>query len=381
MDNGQNTPSYTIYTISTPKELAEEVRRLILEKRLFDPERSIGRDNMIHFPVRLPQEKGIQWLEDLFGPLREGLKISTSDQATSSRDHRPSPFEKIAARLEGSIDPDKMKLLPDKWDMIGDCLVLKLPPAIGDDIQLIAQVYQDILDARYSLNDLTGIQGELRQPNLQVLTSPPDGNWEVIHVENSIKYSLDPLKVMFSSGNVDERIGIADIINKGERPPRVKKNEEGEIILDMFAGIGYFTLPISLKCRVEKVYAVEKNPISFYYLEKNIQDNRVEKTAVPIYGDNRKVEVPMLADRVIMGYVGGTVDFVTRAVELSSKEGCIVHMHDTVKVEDGPLILFEEVKKRLEDGPMVPHLLSHRKIKSYAPRIDHIVLDILLGPA
>jgi hypothetical protein len=67
MDNGQNTPSYTIYTISTPKELAEEVRRLILEKRLFDPERSIGRDNMIHFPVRLPQEKGIQWLEDLFG--------------------------------------------------------------------------------------------------------------------------------------------------------------------------------------------------------------------------------------------------------------------------------------------------------------------------
>jgi tRNA wybutosine-synthesizing protein 2 len=378
MDNDQDRASPSTFTISSPKEIAEEVRGLILENRLFDPGRSIARDDLIHFPIILPKGRGLQWIAGLFGPLFERLDITTSDR-TSERYPRPSPFEKITASLEGLIEPEKMIFLPRKWDMIGDCLVLKLDGFSGDDVKKIVGVYEKILKARYCLNDTSGIHGELRKPTFQVLSEPPDRNWEVTHVENGVRYTLDPMKVMFSSGNVDERMGIIDVINNGPIPPRIKAHGGKEVVLDMFAGIGYFTLPISMKCSVGTVYSVEKNPISHYYLERNIRDNKVQRRVVPIYGDNRKVRLPEQADRIIMGYVGGTIGFVKRAAELSSNEGSIIHLHDTVKIENGPIDLFHEVEKRMAGSGRKVRLLSHRKVKSYAPRIDHVVLDILLG--
>ena len=378
-DDRDNTLKGT-FTISAPRRIAEEVRCIILENRLFDPERSIGRNDTIHFPVLLPEGKEILWMEQLFGQLKDNIEILSSNQGTLPREERLPPFEEIKRRLEGLIGREKLDALPEGWDLIGDCLVLKLPASFEPEIQVIARIYQDVLGARYTLNDLTGIEGELRQPTFQVVTKPPDGNWEVTHVENGVLYTLDPMKVMFSSGNVDERMGIVNVINEGAKPPRTEMEGGKEIILDMFAGIGYFTLPISLKCPLDRIYAVEKNPVSFYYLERNIRDNKVTDLAVPIYGDNRKVGPTQKADRIIMGYVGGTVDFIPRAVELSSPEGSIIHLHDTVKVEDGPDVLFREVESKMEGARMVPILLSHNKVKSYAPRIDHVVLNILLKP-
>jgi tRNA wybutosine-synthesizing protein 2 len=183
---------------------------------------------------------------------------------------------------------------------------------------------------------------------------------------------------MFSSGNVDERMGIERIVTKGPRPPRVEGQGGDEIVIDMFAGIGYFSLPIARGCPVGKVYALEKNPTSFYYLERNIGLNGVTDKVAPIYGDNRKVHPPEKGDRIVMGYVGGTLEFVPRALELSAREGSILHLHDTVKVESGARELYTDARRIIEDGGLSSELLDWRRVKSYAPRIDHVVLDILV---
>ncbi len=245
---------------------------------------------------------------------------------------------------------------------------------------MIALVYQDVLGARFTLMDRTGIQGDLREPSFRSLTEPKDGNWEVTHIENGVKYTLDPRKVMFSSGNVDERMGIVDILDKGPKPPRIKVIGGKEVIIDMFAGIGYFTLPISLKCNVSKIYSIEKNPISYYYLERNIRSNNISGKVVPIHGDNRKVGPDEKADRIIMGYVGGTIDFIPRSLEFASKYGCIIHLHDTIKIEEGPLGYHKRVQRICHEQGYRSELLSWRMVKSYAPRIDHVVLDILIIP-
>src|SRR2546427_5740056 len=88
---------------------------------------------------------------------------------------------------------------------------------------------------------------------------------------------------MFSSGNLAERMGIADRV----RP--------GAVVVDLFAGIGYFSLPIAVRSRAKRVYACELNPVSFRYLVENTRLNRTTNL-IPLLGDCRDVE-PRVLDR------------------------------------------------------------------------------------
>jgi len=368
------------FTASIPMEEAERLRKVLMDNDLFDPTRSIGRDVKVHFPVALPEGRDLDWFVWLIEDLADVVEVSEPGSGTSQRERRTTPFQEIRKVLEAELEPQEVQLLPDKWEMIGDCLVLKIDEGLLYSIDKVCTVYQEVLGARYTLVDMNGIQGELRQPDFMTACEPEDGNWDVIHTENGVKYQLDPRSIMFSSGNGEERTGIVELINQGPKPPRTASTGDREVVLDMFAGIGYFSLPVAVGCEVKTVHAIEKNPLSYDYLLKNIKLNSVEDRIRPVLGDNREVDPEEPADRVIMGYVSGTVDFLARAVKLISKEGAIIHLHDTVRIEDGHTWLSSEAEKRLEDLGWKTELLGYRKVKSYAPRIDHIVVDLMVTP-
>ena len=75
---------------------------------------------------------------------------------------------------------------------------------------------------------------------------------------------------MFSSGNVTERKRMGSLACSGE------------IVVDLFAGIGYFTVPILAQSGASFLYACEWNPNSIECLKKNLDANGVaEKCEVP----------------------------------------------------------------------------------------------------
>ena len=84
---------------------------------------------------------------------------------------------------------------------------------------------------------------------------------DVIHKESGISFCIDPSKVMFSQGNRTEKMRVAALTRKGER------------VADMFAGIGYFSLPVARAGGL--VHAMEINPVAFDYLQKNIVLNNL----------------------------------------------------------------------------------------------------------
>ena len=94
-----------------------------------------------------------------------------------------------------------------------------------------------------SLHDTPSCPGYRRQPQVLLPTGTRDSQAELLlgesgwvqHKEGSVLYSLDVTKCMFSSGNttVRQRMGQLDCT--------------GETILDLYAGIGYYTLPFLVK--------------------------------------------------------------------------------------------------------------------------------------
>lgn len=274
------------------------------------------------------------------------------------------PFQEIKDRLTSLLTEEQSNLLPKKWEKIGDVLIFSLDDKLLPVEQRIAKVYADVLSCKSVLKDVGGIDGPLRQPKLSLLYG--DEDTVTIHKENGVKYKLDPSKIMFSSGNMDERKRMGEV------------DCTDEIVVDLFAGIGYFSLPIAVHADPKKVFCCELNPIAFSFLKENIVLNRVSDVIIPLVGDNRNVAPRNVADRVLMGFFGDTHKYLPVAFQSLYYHTGIIHFHDTfpdTDVPQVPMSFIQKIAKQYNSSVSLSHV---QKVKSFAPGISHYVLDVLV---
>jgi tRNA wybutosine-synthesizing protein 2 len=275
------------------------------------------------------------------------------------------PFDEIKNIISDIIPNNLIEKIPKKWEKIGDVLIIKLTNEFEGYKKEISKIYAEKLKCKSVLNNIGGISGIYRLPKVELVYGSK--NTETVHIENGIKYKLDPRKIMFSSGNIDERKRMSKICN------------ENEVIVDLFAGIGYFTLPIAVYSKPKKVFSCEINPLSYYYLCENIVLNHVTSIVETIKGDNKKISPKNIADRVILGYIGDTKKYIPIALKCLRNKTGIVHYHDIFpdkKVKDYTNIIFNDISKRYNINI---NFLKEKHVKSYAPGISHYVFDIQIG--
>ena len=281
------------------------------------------------------------------------LGLSITSGPAYSEESRP-PMERIRERLEAVLGA-KTALLPDKWEIAGDVVTVKMDPALFEFGELIGRTYAEVLSARSVLADVSGVSGEFREPDMTLLYGP---SGESVKLENGIRYCFDVTKVMFASGNLAER-------------KRMKCLDcTGETVVDMFCGIGYFTLPLAKYSGARRVFACEKNPQSYRFLLKNLALNEINNV-IPLLGDNRDIPGKAFADRILMGYVQTTSVFVPKALEMA-KPGCMIHYHDTF-----PVGKEEEMIRDIFDRYCSEYTIERIiEVKSFAPGVSHYVADI-----
>ncbi|MBS3056539.1 MAG: methyltransferase [Candidatus Aenigmarchaeota archaeon] len=211
-----------------------------------------------------------------------------------------------------------------------------------------------------SIAVLKRIKGAYREPEVEIVWGSK--NLETIHKENEVLYKLDAGKIMFSKGNMFERHRIIP--------------KKSETVLDMFAGIGYFTLPIAKK--VKKVYAVEKNPLAFKYLKENIELNKLNNV-VAINDDCRNTELNEKVDRVLMGFFSeneNTQVFLPKAFSCI-KSRAWIHYHNAYREYD-----LNNPEKELQEEAELHGFrilkIKKRKVKSIAPKTWHVITDTLV---
>jgi tRNA wybutosine-synthesizing protein 2 len=330
-----------------PRHRAESVRKVLFKRRLGAKDRRFVRSGEeVLIPLReRPSEDLVQEL---------GIELLEGETLTKGC-YRP-PFELV--REAADLPPAMKDLLPSRWEMLGDVLVLRLPEEVRGHEAEIARTYASILGARTVLADRGAIEGVHRTPRMDFLLGH---DAETVHLENGILYKLDASRLMFSSGNIDEKLRMASL------------DCWGEIVVDMFAGIGYFTLPLAMHAHATKIVACEINPLSFRYLNENIRLNRLDSVVEPVLGDNRDLPGEGIADRVVMGYVRTTAEHLERAFGLVRRGG-MIHYHDTFPLKVFPQAAMENLDRAARGRGYTVKLA--REVKSYSPGVSHMVLDV-----
>lgn len=344
------------FAVLTSRERAEDARRLLLERELLHGEvEPDARDDGVAFPVT-DAEAAREVAAEVGGEV-----VELEDPA-----HRTprDPRVRIRRRLMDELPEDALERVPAGWDRVGDAVLLKLPPELEPHRRVVGAAFGEELGADVVLWDRAGIRGALRTPEpREVLWGSPG---PTVHVEDGIRYRLDPQRVMWSSGNVSERVRMGRI------------DASGETVADLFAGVGYLSLPLAVHGGAERVVAVEKNPTSHGFLEENITLNGVEDVVEARCMDNRDLEGEAWADRVLMGYLPRTERFLPTALRIV-KPGGVVHYHDSVHAERGVAEAVGELEAAAAERGLAVEVLGSRVVKSVAPGVEHVVVDARVG--
>ncbi|XP_049440959.1 tRNA wybutosine-synthesizing protein 2 homolog [Epinephelus fuscoguttatus] len=223
----------------------------------------------------------------------------------------------------------------------------------------------------------------------------------VEHVDNRIRYEFDVTKCMFSAGNITEKLRVAGF------------DCRGETVVDLYAGIGYFTLPYLVHAGASHVHACEWNPAAVEALQKNLMANGVSHRCTVHQGDNRQLQLCDIADRVNLGLIPSSEDGWPVACRLLKRTtGGILHIHqnvtsalpstaaipvinDATSVASGKTADREawqawaddtanhiaSLLKDITDAQWITNIQHIEHVKSYAPHVHHIVLDLECRPS
>ena len=278
------------------------------------------------------------------------------------------PHERLYDSISSFLGENPPSEIPKKWERFSDIAIL--PSGSFRDEDWGDVVGPDLWKAvAHGLNvERLGVMGEvtgrIRKSGVKMLLG--DDDW-VVRRETGVDYGYHVTKCMFSAGNVNERRRMGEIVRRGE------------VIVDLFAGIGYYSLPILVHSEVEHVHCCEWNNDAVESLEWSLERNNVSSLCTVHRGDNRETSksIGKVADRIIMGLLPTSERSFEAAMEVLSDSGGVIHVHGLAKPDEysewAEGVMTEICNYR--EGSSVRKIAVNR-VKSYAPRWDHVVLDL-----
>ena len=209
------------------------------------------------------------------------------------------------------------------------------------------------------------VSGTFRLRELSVIAGEP--RTDTIHKEHGCRYYVDVAKAYFSPRLSHEHKRVASLV------------QNGETVVDLFAGVGPFSVLIAKDNETVKVYAVDINPDAVELLKRNVRLNRVENRVFPVLGDARQaVENKLLgvADRVIMNLPEKAIEFVDAACDAIKPNGGVIHFYGFNRMPDSIEDMQNRISKVVEErGRKVVKFLFSRTIRETAPHEGQVVLD------
>ncbi len=327
--------------IKVPKKKGETLRRMLLDLDILDSSLKIGSDkSFLYLPLsREPAPTELECLPE---------ESELIDFDFELQQKKPVPEDLLG--------------FSPVYEVIGDLALL-------EDTDLEKQKASRIADAllrtqpniKTVLKPLTPVIGEFRVREFEVIAGEP--RTETLHREYGCRYKVDLAKAYFTPRLSTERSRILSWV------------KEGNTVVDMFAGVGPYSILLAKSKKPSKVIAIDKNPDAVRYLKENIALNSV-KNIKAIEGDAREEAKKFAgtADHVIMNLPHNAYEFLDSAV-LLTKPGGIIHYYGITPEDD----LFESsiklIKEAAERAGRRVEVLEKRIVRSYAPYQYNVCIE------
>jgi tRNA (guanine37-N1)-methyltransferase len=276
--------------------------------------------------------------------------------------HRLTHLDLLADKLHPSL----LSSVPRAIDFIGNIAIVEIPPKLVEHKKTIGEA---LLKAnkrtRTVLAKSGAIEGTYRLRSFEVIAGVK--NTVTIYTEYGCVFHVDVAKTYFSPRLSTEHNRIASNV------------KTGETVIDLFAGVGPFAIPIAKKIKNVQVYAIDVNPNAIAFLKRNITTNRTEKQVIPFLGDARKIVKEKLsgkADRIIMNLPETAIEYVDVACEALKTKGGIIHYYSFVNASDqletATVRLTEEVNK---NHRQIKKIQLAKTVREVAPYTWQVVVD------
>lgn len=203
-------------------------------------------------------------------------------------------------------------------------------------------------------------------------------------VQNGIHQLWAPTFTMFSRGNIKEKKRVLDSF------PEI----EGNDVVDLYAGIGYFTLSY-LKRGARRVFCFELNPWSVEALRRGLDANSFSRDRCLIYNESNEscvqriteANVPDLRIRHInLGLLPTSKPGWPLALAILSLQQPLptvtLHIHENVHITAIDSFVAETLAHLAALNGSYNYTAAHlEKIKTFAPDVWHVCLDVDVTPA
>ena len=271
--------------------------------------------------------------------------------------------------LKDKLTPSELAALYAGFDVVGDIAVIKVPAALLPKKHIIGEaLLASLKNLRTILLQTTPVEGEYRLRGLEVVAGEP--KFETIHKEHGCLYKVNLSTAYFTPRLSAERLRVAEMV------------KEGEVVINMFAGVGPYSILIAKKVKVVKVFSIDNNPDAYRYMVENIKLNKVEDKVVPLFGDAAEViksRLQQVAERVIMPLPEKALTYLPIAYKALKEGKGTIHYYEHVfyeKDEDPLQKAVEHVKGKAEFKFDVEYA---GVVRDVGPRLVQVVLDLRVG--
>jgi tRNA (guanine37-N1)-methyltransferase len=278
---------------------------------------------------------------------------------TEFETHMKSP-NNLKGYLKGMVDPDRIDEIKNSFDIIGDVVILEIPDELEFEKYLIADAALKFTKRKAVYRKTSKIKGVMRTRTFEHLAGEDAS--ETTHIEYGSRFLLDVRKVYFSPRLATERERI------------VKQVKDGEVIIDLFAGVGPYSVSIARHRRVE-IFAVDINPEAIHYLKRNIELNKLEGQILPVLDDAREFlrDNDIEANRIIMNLPGTACKYLEDAINCLIVGG-VLHYYEFSPDYQTPIQRIKEAS-----GERGVTILNMRKVKSSSPGKWHMGIDAIIN--
>jgi len=269
--------------------------------------------------------------------------------------------------MSGVLTEKEMGELYGAFDQIGEIIILRIPESLLLKKKMIGKVLlEKVKTAKSVFYQSSPVEGEYRIRQLELLAGEDSTQTE--YKEHGCRFKVDVEKIFFSPRLSTERQRIADLIS------------DGETVINMFGGIGMFSI-VAAKKKNCHVYNIDINPVAVELCSKNILLNKLKGRVESIEGDAAESIEKRLSgkgDRVLMLLPERSDEFVDSAIRACKDEGIIhyyCHIHSDKK-NDVPTLASTHFLSTTNVKSVV---LGSKIVRPVGPRFYQAVVDAAIS--